>query len=187
MNLSEDQFAARVRTLQIIVAALVCGVVTLAVVALIIVNERGPAGRPQGPDGWPLISIMALVMLGVNVPLSVVLPGVLLRSAVQSIAAGKGNVATGPASELLTTDDGRLLAARQTTQIVASALLEAAGLFAGIAYLLEGQAFALGALAAVVLLMLWQFPTREGMRLWLERHLGIVAELRQLGGPFGTS
>jgi hypothetical protein len=75
-------------------------------------------------------------------------------------------------------DDAQLMAVRQTTMIVANALLEGAGMMACMAYLLEGQPFTLTIVAVLVVFMLFQFPTRERVRAWLERHLALVAESR---------
>jgi hypothetical protein len=183
MDLPDAQFAVRVRTIQIIAAALLFGVLMLAAVSIAVVQTSGPMGH-RDADALPIVSLVALVMLATNLPLSLILPNVLMRNAVQRVAAGSWSVPPGVDPGVLATDEARLLAARQTVMIVGTALLEAVGLAAGIAYLVEGQAFAMIAVVVPVLVMIAQFPTREGMRTWLERHLALVAELRQLGGPF---
>jgi hypothetical protein len=188
MNCADELFARRVRTMQIMAAALIGGVVIFAAIVLYLVDQDGPRGQVPAAGDLPILSVAALVMLGISVPLSLFVPNIILRSALQRIAAGAPTppaartcVETDPTQHA--SDESRLLQARQTTTIVACALLEAAGMMAALAYLVEGQSFALTTTAVAVAFMLFQFPTQRRVRDWLERHLALVAELRQLGGP----
>ena len=74
-----------------------------------------------------------------------------------------------------------MLGARQITLTLSCALLEAPGFAAVIAYLLEGQPVALLVVLASAVAIAMQIPTRERLRGWLEHHLALIAELRQLG------
>jgi hypothetical protein len=185
MNFPEDQFARRVLTMQIIAAALVAAVVILGSVSLVMVNNNGPLGPAPAPGALPIISVVALAMLATCVPLSLIVPNTILRGAVQRIAAGTWKAPEGVDAAQFASDEAKLLAARQTTMIVGNALLEGAGTIACVAYMLEGQTFALTTAAVVVLFMVFQFPTQGRIREWLERHVALVTELRQLGGPTG--
>jgi hypothetical protein len=178
MNLPEDQFSRRVWTMQIIAATLIGGVVILAAVALYLVDTNGPMAPVPAPDTWPILSVVALVMLATCVPLSIFIPNMVLRGMVQRIAAAKsiGGGQPGP----FASDENSLLGVRQMTMIISFALLEGAGTMAGIAYMLEAQSFALTTVVVTVLFMLFQFPTQRRIREWLERHVVLVHELRQL-------
>jgi hypothetical protein len=188
MSLPDGQFALRVRTMQIFAATLCGGVAIFAAIALYLVDQDGPLGQVPAPGDLPILSVAALVMLGICVPLGLFLPNMILRGTLQRIAAGTWtpppvsvDAAAGPSR--YASDEARLLQARQTLMIIACALLESAGMLAAMAYLLEGQSFALTTTAVALALMLFQFPTQGRVRDWLERHVAIVAELRQLGGP----
>jgi hypothetical protein len=181
MHLLDEIFAVRVRTMQIISAALIAGVVTLTGIMIIMVKQNDGPLAPPNADLPPLVSIIAVVSLAAGIGVRVILPNAILRGAMQRIA---GPSATPPSRDQCAGYEGSLLAVRQTTLIMANALLEGPALFCAIAYMLEGQAFTLAGVAVALVLMLWQFPTREGVRAWLERHLDLVLELRQLGGTF---
>jgi hypothetical protein len=162
--------------MQIVAGALIGGVVIFAAIVLYLVDQNGPQGQVPAPGDLPILSIVALVMLGISVLLSLVLPNMILRGTMQRIAAGA------PMATQYAGDENRLLQARQKITIVACALLEPAGMMASIAYLLEGQSFALTTAAVVVAFMLFQFPTQGRVRAWLEHHLTLVLELRQAAG-----
>jgi hypothetical protein len=177
MNLPEPQLATRVRVMQIIALALLFGVLTLCGVSLAVVQVNGPLAPP--PEGAPrVITMVAMALFAIDVPLSFFVPAALLRGAIQRIAATTPH---GTDAEQSARDEAALLGMRQVTLIIGNALLEAVAMLGSIAYLLEGQGFVLLAVVIPVLLMLWRFPTVEGTRYWLERYAGLMAELRALG------
>jgi hypothetical protein len=180
MNLPEDQFSRRVWTMQIIAATLIGGVVILAAVALYLVDTNGPMAPAPAPDTWPVLSVVALVMLVTCVPLSIFIPNMVLRGMVQRIAAARPTATGEGEPDPPARDEVTLLGVRQMTMIISFALLEGAGTMAGIAYMLEAQSFALTTVVVTVLFMLFQFPTQGRIREWLERHVVLVHELRQL-------
>jgi hypothetical protein len=187
MNIAEDLFALRVRTMQVVAGALIGGVAIFAAIAWYLVDQNGPLGQVPAPGELPTLSVVVLALLGICVPLSLFLPNMILRGTLQRVAAGTwtpppANIYTGADPTLYASDEVRLLLARQTLMIVACVLLESVGMLATIAYVLEGQSFALTIAAVALALMLFQFPTQGRVRDWLERHLVIVVELRQLGG-----
>lgn len=185
MILPEVQFTRRVRTMQIIAAVLTGAVLTLAAVALYLVDTNGPMAPAPAPGTWPILSVTALVLLATCVPLSIVISNLMLRGMVQRIAAAKRTATGNRYPDPAASDEVSLLVVRQMTMIISFALLEGAGTMAGIAYLLEAQSFALTTIVVTVLFMLFQFPTQGRTREWLERHVVLVEELRQLGGTGG--
>jgi hypothetical protein len=180
MNLPEDQFTRRVWTMQIIAATLIGGVVILAAIALFLVDADGPMAPPAAPGDWPIVSIVSLAVLAICAPLSIFISHMVLLGMVQRIAA-TGPTATGAGEpDPLARDEVTLLGVRQMTMIMSFAWLEGAGTMAGIAYMLEAQSFALTTAMVAVAFMLFQFPTQGRIRVWLERHVLLVHELRQL-------
>jgi hypothetical protein len=181
MYMLDEVFDVRMRTMQIISAALILVVVTFTLIAVAVVNENdGPLGHAGDPNAPPLISVIALVMLGTCVVVRFVLLNSLLRRALQRIAMSS---ATPPTPKQCAGFETFLLGVHQNLLIAANALLEAPALFCAIAYLIEGRPWVLAGVAIALVLMLWQFPTHGTMRAWLERHLELVLELQQLGAP----
>lgn len=166
------------RILQIIAAALILGIVSFLGLVLFL---RGTQQNAPAQEGQTLLSLMAAVMLLVNAPLAVFLPRTIAANAVRRI--GPGNVGTSanvpfgadPNPACLSTLF-KLLAIRQTSTIIGLALLEGAGFFGTLAYLLEGQMLALAVVAAVLLLMILSFPTEGRVRAWLQRQEDFLQE-----------
>jgi hypothetical protein len=169
----------RLRVMQIIAGALFLGVVTFLAIVLIIVSGQ-PNGAGIAPAGSvPIISIVAVLLLIVQVPLAFHVPAFLTRSALRRIAAGTWQLPPGANAASFQTDTSKLLAVRQTSMIIGLALLEGVSFFGCIAYLMEAQPFALGVVVLAVMLMLVNSPTEGRVRAWLERQADQLAELRE--------
>jgi hypothetical protein len=187
MGIPDEFVEQRIRVMQIVSGALIAATVTFAAVVLIVVELAGPLGGVRDADNLPILSLVAAVMLATCIPMGFILPNVLLRNAVQQIAATTPTPGRGAAADSaqVADDEARLLGVKHVATIISSALFEASGLLACIAYLNEGVVLTLGGAVIAALLMLWQFPTRERVRDWLRRHLDLVTELRALGGLSG--
>src|SRR5271165_3121624 len=171
---ADTQFLPRLRAMQIIVFAMLAGqVVFLSIIYFVAANKA------QAPPTPPLLSWMALGLFVLQLPLTVIIPTALIRAAVQRIATGTWQVPSEANPESFATDEDKLMAVRLNSLLVAMALLEGAGFFGCIAYLLEGQLLALLVVAAVVVVMVARFPTAAGVRAWLERQTQRLVELRQ--------
>jgi hypothetical protein len=177
------------RTLQIITGALLLGVVVFTAVVVVLgtngINVGGAgAGVVGGVAGndTPLISIVALMIFAVQVPMSFVVPGMQTRDGLNKIMAGTWRTPRGSNPSEFEEDAAKLMVLRQTTLITSLALLEGAALFAGVAYLIEGRVFILAVPAVVVLQMLTSFPTEYRVRTWLEAQIDRLELLRQEGG-----
>jgi hypothetical protein len=177
--MDSDKLARRVSLMQIIAGAMIAGVVAFTLIAVVMVRGNGGAGLAP-PEDRPILTFLAIGLLCVNVPLSLVLPDTILRRTIHAIAAGALTPKWANPEPDTRTPDDRLLAARQTGMIISLALLEGVGFLAGMAYLLEGQLYALGVVVVAVVLMAWHFPTQTGVQNWLERHRAVV---RELTGP----
>jgi hypothetical protein len=116
-------------------------------------------------------------MFVINTALSFIIPTVTSHAALASLAAD-GDVPddvdqAGPDVYF------RLVSIRQTGMIISAALLEAAALTALVAYLLTRQTWLLGIVAAVVLVMLIQFPGEGRLRAWIDGQLQKLRGMRQ--------
>jgi len=143
---------------QIIVFALIMGVVTFAVVAFFL----GPVGGPL-EDGEPddaLASIFPAILAGQGVVVvagAFFMRGVLAKKVTGRLDGAREEVAAGvmPA-ELL------------TATIISAALVESMGLLGCVGYLLEAKTVYLAAPMIAVALMAFWVPTRSSVGDWLE-------------------
>src|SRR5438309_645451 len=146
-------FDRSVLMLQIIVGALVAGLVTFLAVTFVIRSQQ----RPNPPAGaeptvtLPVLTVVAYTFTAIAVPLSLVLPAMFRDAAVKRVAAGKAlparsnEVAPAPAGDL-----GPLVQAFTTAKIVGAALNEGVAFLALVAWMIEGQLPALGLAVALV-------------------------------------
>jgi hypothetical protein len=175
------------RTCQIIVGALVMGVVSFLVIVLLFVPRSimlapvpaaaGPAGAPMPaplPAGLPIITYIALAM-GISVlVLSFVVPNLIVSRARSQMAKG-----TAPKIGKAEADDGAaFLPIYQTQLIIGAALLEGGAFFAAIAYMLERSPLALLAAGVLLGLLVTRVPTIERVRGWIEKQLDLLLQER---------
>jgi len=172
MSAPESSFPVeRLRAMQIIAAALIVGVLMFGGLAMYMVFAERQGQLPEGQ--LPVISLLALAMLVVNTPLAFFLPGVVARNGLRQMAA------TPRAAADAQDDTIRLLTLRQTVMIIGLALLEGAAFLGLVAFLVEGQTFALAVAGVVVILMLIQFPTEARVRSWIDFQAQRLRELRE--------
>lgn len=143
MSDERDPIPQQVRAMQIIVFALAMGVVTFALVLLLVI---GPGEREEAPgkEFEPIISYVGLAVAGGCAVVGVVLPRVLAR---QMPATAE---------------------TYQTTLIIGAALFESPAFLNLTAYMLEGQAFSLAVAGVMLVFILLLFPTVGRVREWLE-------------------
>lgn len=157
---------AQVRTMQIIVCALILGVVILTAVACFIVLGAEPPLPPEAGE-LPVEKSLFLVYFGaafagLNVILRFVVPGFVAQGAINQSLANRP-------LDSITKDD--FYQSYLTSLIVASALLEGAALLNVIAFILEHQILSLGIVGGLVLLLAAGFPTRDRVDGWAEVQL----------------
>jgi len=185
------------RTCQIIVAALVMGVLTfLAIAVFLNVAPGNPAPGQAGqgiggvslplPGGGslPLMTALAVVLGIIGLVMSFTVPRVFVAGVRRTIAreappATTARKASEPAQVYPAGDTGRLLPVYTTQLIMGAAINEGMALFAAIAYLLERHPVALS--TAIVLLggLIARFPTADRVNAWLDRQLSQLQVERQ--------
>jgi hypothetical protein len=138
------------RVLQIIVGALITGVLAFAGFVVF-------TGALQQPPKPGFLSQLAVVMAAINVALHAIIPSIIERSALANQSVGSGVP--------------QLLGVFQTRTIIAAALLEGAALFATVTVMIEHQSWVLVVTGVLLLLLLLQFPTTTRVEQWLETRL----------------
>jgi hypothetical protein len=200
MSTTGDQdFIAGFRTrCQIIVGALITGVVVMLGIATFVAQQQPAAARPgagamavdaqgnpadanlddrpnNGQDVASILTWMAVGLAAVMLPMSFVLPGLIAQQNRRAIVAGtwpmvKGGSSAVPiASEALQTDASKLAIVYQTQLIIGAAMNEGVAFFAAIVYMIGKNPIALG--LAILLLggLIVRFPTRDRVALWIDR------------------
>ncbi len=165
-----------VRTAQIIVAALVAGVLIFAGV----VYFMNMGGQPL--QGQPMISMVMAALGGTLIVARFFVPGLMVQSSCRSIADGTWKPAKSnqPGYVPPSNDRERLLAVYLTKTIIGAALLEG-GAFANlVAYLLEGQWYSLVFGIALALAIAAGMPTQTGVESWVDRQLRQIEEIRSM-------
>jgi hypothetical protein len=146
---SDSQIAAQTRVLQIVVSAMLMGVVAFAV--FVIVTEIGKA--PQGTT----LSYVAVGFGTLMTILHAVIPAVIERAALANQSIGSGAEA--------------VVRVFFTRTIIACALLEGGAFMSLVAVLTEHQRWVLGVTAVLLVLMVMQFPSRTRIEQWLETRM----------------
>jgi hypothetical protein len=176
-NAAEALTPVRMRTMQIIAGALLTGVLLFIPIALVHVQLQQKAPVRD----LPVLSVVAVVMLASCAPLAFLLPAIRTRSALQRIAAGTWQTPPDLDPEQYANVPVRLLFIRQLNLLIGLALLEGAAFMGCIAYMLEAHPISAGVVGVAVGLMVLQFPTRGRVRVWLERQMDQLAQLRRRG------
>ena len=158
-----DELRPVLRTSQIIVGALVLGVLNFAAVAAFI-RTTGP----QGPPNQAFITYVALASAGIATVAHFIVSTVMTGQLRKSFVGDREGSVRPPAQ------------AFQTLLIIRSAILEGAIFFCLVSYMPEGQTIAMVAAGVLLLLLLVQFPTMGRMSAWVENELMVAEQMRQL-------
>ena len=167
----DSQLGPRVRTMQIVVVAMLVGCASALVILASIPNAR-PA-RPA--NAAPLVTYIGLGFAVLTAALSFVMPVAIVAGARTRIANGTFG---DPRVVVPSDDTGKLLGVYQTALIIWSALLEGPTFFLAIAYYLEGQIPSLVAGGVLTGLLAARFPTPARVTAWLDRQLGLIDQAR---------
>lgn len=163
------------RTLQIIIAAMVLGLG--AYLAVVLLQHAAPAKQSTN---LALMAVAMTVSCGVA---AIIVPRVIAAKQRQALVDRELTPLPGtPASSVNTREAGALLADYQVRQIIMGALLEGPGFFNVTAYQMEREAYTLGIVVAILIALAMLIPTRGRVERWLEDELRTVRELRQLRG-----
>ncbi|MBN1342879.1 MAG: hypothetical protein JXQ73_09385 [Phycisphaerae bacterium] len=184
-----DLLAQPVRVLQIIVAAVLFGVIALLAVIL----SEGLAGMSaEDPKGTgSLITYLALGYSAAAVVVCLVLPGIIVRAgrrkmlrepAARPAYAEDENTMPHPHQK---TDDevfGKLLRLFHVKTIISAAILEGMALFLLVAYMIEGKPTALAAAIVLTVGIALQFPTCSRAADWIDAQRRRLHAERTAGG-----
>lgn len=147
-----DNMTLRLRTMQIIAAGLIAGVLFFGVIAV-----TQAIGKPPGD---PLLGYLGAGFAVMAAMLGSVLPTVISRSACRRLQR-RADLDQAERT-------GVLVAIFQTKMIVALALLEGAAFLNLIAYMVTVRWWTLAAAGALIVLMTTSFPTRFRIESWIE-------------------
>jgi len=150
----------QVRMAQLIVAALIVGIVMFSGIAFVV----GQGGEPKDE---PLVTYIAAGVGGLVAVMRYVVPGIIAKAQIQQIV--------GDRKEARPAD---LLPAFIAKTILENALPEAACLFALVAFIIESQMFAFALVGVLLALIAVGFPTRDRFESWANNQLQML-EMRQ--------
>jgi len=159
---------SRIRTLQIIVAALVMGVL----MALITFCSLRALGNVPPAPPTPMVSYVAVAFAVMIVMPFAIVPPLLVTTARKRLAQyGEGH----------DTLVSSLFMTYQTKTIIGCALLEGVAFFQAIAYFLEGQQISLILASAFMAGIALHFPTRTRVERWIERQTELIEQEKAVG------
>jgi hypothetical protein len=177
----ERATAARLRTAQIITAALIAGQVFFLAIVLGLLRSRDRLA----PAGDPVVSLVLLAFAGVIVVAFFAVPRLMLTSWRRQIARGAWpfpqvfDAFTGaPGGAALEDPTLRWWNLFQTHHLIRCALLEGGAFMELIAYLLQGQVYSLAAALGFLAGILVLFPTRVKVESWIRTQQDAVEALK---------
>ncbi|MGE3314623.1 MAG: hypothetical protein AB7O26_05855 [Planctomycetaceae bacterium] len=146
-----------IRQMQIVVFALLCGVVMFGLITMFLTWGQAP--------GDALVAYIAAGFGAFAIPMSFILLVVVANGAVKSVLAEARN---NDYREMVASVD-KLAIAYKTKLIISVAVLEGAAMFNLVAYLLERQAASLLFAGVLAVIMALLFPTPVGVQDWVQR------------------
>lgn len=162
--------AAVVRVLQIIVAAMVAGLMLFLAIAVFMPTNQ--------PEGEPILTYIAAgfaalaVLARLAVPRAVVAQG--RRKVVQQLATESSSDSASTSGDI----ENKIAALLMTKTIIGAAILEGATLFLLIAHLVEKSPITLGLAVALIVSMALQLPTQSSAADWIDNQRRLIEEER---------
>jgi hypothetical protein len=172
-----DYLKSVILPMQMIVGALAAGVLSFAVV-LMIINP----GQADAVELDPLtLSLIAAGVAAVAIVMSFLVPMLLAGAARQTIVDGKASSTLPQPSNPEAVGDVAPLAGMFLTRlIIGAALLEGAAFFNLVAFWIERQIYSLALAGVILVLILLRIPTLAGLTDWCARELKETQLLRQM-------
>lgn len=170
----DEHSRSRVRTLQIVVAAMALGALVFLLAGFFLPHEES-APFPKLILTYVSLAYGLIAVLGY-----VAVPGVLTAPGRKRIARSAHHHSgdESPPETLSASDARRLLALFAEVLIIRCAMVEGGALLAGLAYLIERQGFAFLVAAWMILLLVVQIPTATRVQRWVEEQLPLLEKLR---------
>jgi len=178
-----DALQAVTRTSQIIVGALIQGVVLFLAIVLFISEPPKAQNGQETIAGLPLLTLAATVFGAMALAASFLVPRAVADSSLRGLAKSGASGVTKPGGSgakqvYPAAESERLLPLFQTQLIIGSALAEGAAFFAGIAFMVEHHYLALGVAGVMLAVLISRFPTADGVRGWLDEAMGRLQGVR---------
>ncbi len=161
----QQKLTAPLRMLQMIVVAMVVGLVIFLVVAVLL-SRNGGMMKP-GEGETPIVTYVAVFFAITAVGVASFLPKVIVGNRLRAIAGMEPGE-----------DAEQLIAVFNSTFIIRAAVTEAPGLFLLVSYMVEGQQIALLLAIASIVLLAFMFPRRDAVAAWLDQQLRTIEDLR---------
>jgi len=149
-------------TTRIITFALIAGLVFFGVIAFVIGSDKQP--------GDPLVAYMAGGFGIFSIVLQAVVPPMVVASTRDQQL--KPSIREGRLEPSQATE--KLCALFQTKQIIRNALLEGAGFFCLVAYIISVQWWLYGIVCVLIALMIFTLPTRGGLDHWIDDQMQLL-------------
>lgn len=174
-GMQDEDLGPVLLTTRIIIGSLIAGLVVFLTIVVVVIKPEAEARL--------LLTYPAVAAALVAPFASFALSRAVAAGARTQIARGAWEPARQESAGPRETGDdaSKLLAVYQTRQIIGAAIIEGAAFFALIVYMLEGSNLAAGAGVLLTASLLFFFPTRDGLRRWLEDQVEGVQEQRRLG------
>ncbi|REK08629.1 MAG: hypothetical protein DWQ37_20030 [Planctomycetota bacterium] len=173
----EQRIRLLVVTLQVIVAALVVGVFVMT--GAVVVLRSDPEFNIAG-DAGDIFLPLAVVFAIASIAGAQFVSNMLVKFFRRHYAKGSQALPPGTTSQharlLELGVPGRLGVLYQTQAIFSAAVLEGGAIFSVMAYMVTGRAIVLALAAALVMLMLWSFPTMSRAMDWIDRQMRLIEE-----------
>ena len=170
-----------VRTLQIIIGAMVAGCGMFLVIVLVIAGGSSKVSDP------PVITYLACTVAAAAVVAHLIIPGIVVAQARRKIVAGTWNIvqrnqpptsADGAEQD----DVGKLTQWFMVRTIIVAVILEGPVFFLLVAHMLEHSPLSLVLAVVLILALAAQFPTHSRVDRWIEDQTRLLNEERQLAG-----
>lgn len=169
----EAALARNVRTMRIIVFALVTGASIFAV--LVVVLRLGDNFPPNGQLLFTLISVFYAAMMFL---IHFFFPNRIAANARRDIVEGKKMEMFDKMGVDIPGDLGKLCAIFRVRLIIGAALLEGSVFFSLMAFLIEGQLVTLIVAILFIVGLALKFPSQEGLERWLEEQQELLEQTR---------
>ena len=168
----DDAFRIPCRVMRIIAGSLLAGLCLFTGLAVFLVNQGGQPAPGGAFGGLPVISLLSCALAAMNLILSIVIPRAVARNNLRQMATH------GDTSPTAGTGAATIIGLWQSTRIIGFALLEGAGFFGAVAYLVERHWLGLAVALESAIVILLRFPTEAGARAWVQRHEAMLDEMR---------
>jgi Na+/melibiose symporter-like transporter len=164
----------RLRTMRIIMGALIAGCLAFLTISVILRQGRQNAA----PPAMPIMTYTALWFAVFWTTISFIAPNFLVTAERRKMAKTSESHLNDPQARLAANDTIRLAGLCQMRMIIGAALVEGCVFFFIIVYWLEGSLICLLGALALLGVMAAKLPTRVGLERWLEQQRELLQQDR---------